>query len=162
MSSKFFILYDNKEQNPWRFIKSDYCEGSERAHLKTGDYTLRGYEDQFVIEKKATASELYNNLCTNDFKRFEKELIRLTEIPHAFILCEFTMNDIYNFPNNSNLPPLVKKKIGNKSSFFLSKFLEIQVKYNIPIILAGAQAKQVALSLFKRIKENVKNNSNTD
>ena len=151
--AKYIVLSDTREQTPWKFIRTDYCDGTEVATLSTGDYTLKGLEDKFVLERKGSAAEFYNNICTADKARFEREMVRLSLMPHSYIILEFTLNDILKFPHTSALPARVKKAIGNKGDYYLRRFLEIQTQYRVPIILAGAQGKETAISLFKRVNE---------
>lgn len=139
------IIVDTKEKKPWVF------EGeSIRRGLPTGDYTLEGYEDQFVIERKGTPGELIKNLTQ---ARFTKELERLESFKMAFIVCEFTMADIIAFPLNSGIHPSRWRKLRVTASFFLKRFIEIQIRYKTKVILAGPCGKDFALSSFKRAVE---------
>lgn len=149
--NKFKVLVDSREQKPWKFVESDFCLGACPGTLKTGDYTLEGLEDWFVLEKKKSPQELYQNICTADTERFERELLRLQEIPHSYIICEFTLSDIKKFPWSSSLSIGIKKKIGSKGEYFLRRFIEITTQYRVPIILAGTDAQAVACSIFKRV-----------
>lgn len=151
MKNKFTIVVDTREQKPWKFMETDYCNGVVTSALKTGDYTLKGLEDWFVIERKFSPQELYQNICTADTERFERELVRLQEIPHSYIICAFTLSDIKKFPWSSSLSMPIKKKIGAKGEYYLRRFIEITTQYRVPIILAGTDAQAVACSIFKRV-----------
>jgi len=49
---KVKVLVDTREQCPWKFTENSWCSGSEITTLKTGDYTLEGFEDKLCVEKK--------------------------------------------------------------------------------------------------------------
>src|SRR5690606_14394407 len=152
-SSKFTVIADTRENLVKTFNKTDYCNGTTSKKLDYGDYSLEGLEDKFVVERKGNVSEVYSNICGDDWERFEKELIVLQDYPDAYIIFEFSMNDIIKFPWNCKLPMAVKRKIGNRGGFFLRRLLEVMTEYKIPIIFAGSQenAQTVMISLFKRI-----------
>lgn len=151
--NKFKVLRDSREKegHGWLFGKSDYCDGYAVAALKTGDYSLDGYDNIITIERKESSQEFYSNICGAAKDRFERELVRLQKIPHSYIICEFGMSDIIGFPWNADMPYAAKKKIGSRGDYFLLRFLEIQSQYRVPIILAGNEGQRVALSLFKRL-----------
>jgi DNA excision repair protein ERCC-4 len=66
------IVTDSREQDPLTFTKLR----SERGTLVTGDYSIRGLEDQFAVERK-TISDLVGCCMGDSRERFEKELHRL-------------------------------------------------------------------------------------
>jgi hypothetical protein len=152
--SKYTVIIDTSEQKPWVFKKSEFCAGSRKQSLDTGDYTLEGYEDKFIIEKKGAVTEYYNNICTSDIKRFRKELDRMGDFEHAFVILEFSLSDMVNYPWSTNLPYSIKMKIGNKGDYFLRQFIQLQIEYpNVNFILCGKEAQKVVNSIFKRIIE---------
>jgi ERCC4-type nuclease len=55
-------------------------------HLKTGDYTLEGFEDRICVERKQL-SDLFQ-CCGNERDRFRAEVQRMSEMEHAFIVIE--------------------------------------------------------------------------
>ncbi len=151
LPNKFTVIRDSREKvGRWTFKKSEHCNGTIVKALKTGDYTLEGLEPYFVIERKKSTSEWSNNLGQ---ERFYRELDRLTKFADPYILCEFTIDNIMEFPHNSGIPRRRWSSLHISPAFLLKKTLEIQVNYGIHIILAGSSAPYVALSLFKRIME---------
>lgn len=146
----YTVLVDSREQIPWKFNKSEYCAGSEITKLETGDYSLKGMEAYFVIERKGTIAEWSQNILE---KRFLNELDRLENFPFAFLLLEFDMKDVMNFPYTSSIPHYKWAGLKIKPDFILRKTLELQMKYKTKFIFVGKFGQPVALSLFKRISE---------
>ncbi len=145
------VIKDTREQRGWDFPASPYCEGTIIGTLHTGDYTLRGYENVFVIERKGCIVEFAKNIVQN---RFEDELIRLEEFRYPFAICEFDLADIINFPNGSGLPYKAREKMRINPYFILKRFIELQIKYKTKFILAGKlYGKELASSIFKRVIE---------
>ena len=138
---KHEVIRDNQEKKGyWTF------ENTVSEHLKTGDYTLRGFENLITIERKASTGEVSQNMYE---ERFEKELIRLEEFRHPFMICEFTLDDVHCFPATSGIPRKIWHKIKMTSKQMLSTLCRYQIQYKTKIILAGTDGKQVAESLFK-------------
>jgi ERCC4-type nuclease len=149
---EFIIIRDTREQTPWEFYY-EHTVAEEIATLKTGDYTVKGLEDKLCIERKGCIEELANNLG-RDFARFSKELIRMDQFPHSFIICEFPLKDLIEFPFHrpNNKLQKTSKISGN---YLLKQIMEIQLKHNVKVIFAGSKyfANKSALSLMKRINE---------
>lgn len=144
MMANFIIIRDTREKKGWDFSG----EQVELQALKTGDYSIKGFEDQVCIERKKSVGELASNVTQ---PRFEREIKRMAEIPHAFILLEFSMFDLDLYPSGTNLPRRVKKKIRIKGNFIKSVLSRYLIDYNIQTILCGdaLQAEMMALSILK-------------
>jgi len=152
--SKYTIIRDTreKEKKGWQWRKSMYCDGTVDGTMKTGDYTLAGYEDILSIERKGRISEFAKNV---NEKRFYKELERLEKFKYAYVLLEFTMRDLLNYPVGSGIPRYKWKYLKFKGPFILKKLTEMMVQYpHIHFILCGDAGKETASSIFKRIVEN--------
>ena len=87
----FTIAVDQREGLPYRF--NDVRLGRKKAfvctiskHLKTGDYSIVGYEDHFCIERKSLV-DLYQTLISHR-DRFEEELARMQLLEHSRIVIE--------------------------------------------------------------------------
>lgn len=150
--SKFLVIRDTREKKGWTFGSSDVCYGTKLEALKTGDYSISGLENVFTIERKGSILEFAQNILE---KRFEDELDRMDGFPYAYLVLEFTMDDIMNFPNGLKLPPRLKRKICITSSFILKKLMEIMVNHKVKVILCGRHGSNVATSIFKRMIERV-------
>lgn len=154
MGEKFIVLRDTREKEGkgWQFSASKYCSGTRVQGLKTGDYTLLGYENLLCIERKGSIIEFANNLCQ---ERFFNELERLEDFPYAFLVLEFSLKDLIDYPFSEGIPYSVRKKIKISGAFLLRKLCEIQLKYKTKIIFAGnkTSSKEFAMSIFKRVVE---------
>ena len=144
----YTVLRDTREHDGegWVFEQTSYCKGTVIKTLKTGDYTIMGYETTFIIERKKSISEFAGNVCQ---ERFENELKRLESFDHPFIILEFNMDDIIKWP-----PFYLRKKVRSTGHFILKRLLELEIHYKTKIIFAGCHGKAVCESLFKRIVEN--------
>ena len=142
--SDFTIIRDTREKQGWFFTG----EQVEFKGLTTGDYSLKGFEDKICIERKKSVGELASNVTQ---ARFEREMERMAEIPHAFIFLEFSMYDLDIYPAGTNLPRKVKRKIKVRGKFIKSILRRYLLDYNIQTILCGdaLQAEAMALSLLK-------------
>ena len=76
--SNFHIIVDTREQQPWPFEHMD----KSVSKLDTGDYSLRGLEDIFCIERKGSVSEFANNITE---KRFQDVIHRLSKGGYSYL-----------------------------------------------------------------------------
>ena len=122
--------------------------------MKTGDYTLKGMEDFLCIERKASAAEISNNLGRKK-KPFQAEMERMQKFEHSFILCEFSLDDVIKFPENSGIPKAKQKNVKLTGKYILICLIEFQLWYNTKIIFCGSKYNSflVANSIFKRVNE---------
>ena len=94
------VLIDKSENNPLVFPKqcllyNDWDGRLTRIHTKdvklpTADYTIEGFEDLVLVERKADVNELYKNFFTKDRRRFQKCLERMIASPattYLFLEC---------------------------------------------------------------------------
>lgn len=151
---KYTVIKDTREKEGegWSWNPSPYCLGTVRDTLKTGDYSLRGYENIVVIERKGSVSEWAKNITE---ERVERELQRLEEVKYPFILLEFTLADIMNYPIGSGIPKHMWPRLRFKGPFFLKRTIEFMVKYRTKIIFCGGVGREVASSIFKRVIEDI-------
>ncbi len=150
---KPFIIKDTREKelHGWEFKESDFLSGTKQEKLDTGDYSIENFESVFTIERKATTSEIANNIHE---ERFKNELERLDNFKWPFLICEFTIADILTFPVNSGIPPRYWNKIKVKPQYLLSVIHGYMVKYKTKFIFAGKHGQECALTLFKQILKN--------
>lgn len=150
----YTIIKDTREQKGWEFEASTTFTTVENKALKTGDYTVKGFEDILCIERKRNTSEVYGNLYAEKDGRFERELERMRAFKHAFLIFEFTMGDVINFPLGSGIPLYKQKNVYLTGWALLKRFIELQMQYPyIHFIYAGKHGKDYALSLMKRVTE---------
>jgi DNA excision repair protein ERCC-4 len=88
------IVIDRREQLPLTFRKSKNVEGVEFCTLKTGDYSILGYEEEIAIERKGIL-DLFSSLGKGH-KRFKKEMERALSFKYFAILVEGSFTVIQN------------------------------------------------------------------
>lgn len=88
-------------------------------------------------------------------KRFKDVLDRLQGIRHAFVVCEFPLTDIINFPENSGIPDWTLKRLKMTPGYLLKYVTDITVKYGIPVYFCdnARSAETLSESLIKRVLE---------
>ena len=148
----YLVVKDTREKagHGWTFKKNDHCLGQVVDTLKTGDYSLRGFESVVVVERKGGVAEFVGNLTK---KRFQDELGRLESIPYPFVICEFTIEDLINYPVGSGIPPRKWKYLKVKGPAALKLFLDIQMVFKTKFLFCGQEGQTVASSIFKRAME---------
>ena len=161
-NSKYTILRDKREKNGWSFESCAKCQSVRDWGLITGDYTAKGLEKFLCIERKASTSELANNIGKQR-SRFEAEMIRMENFRWSYIICEFTLDELMGYPKN--LPPVVRndgthstsyiKKRRMNGPFMWKKLQEYQDKHGVKTILSGNRydAEEKVISIFDEIKE---------
>lgn len=94
-NTPFTVVIDSNEQVPWQFRTVDVKDGksvsalvvhTEIRKLKTGDYSIAGFEDRVTIERKSISDAL--GTFTAGRERFERELVRMEEFDYAAIYIE--------------------------------------------------------------------------
>ncbi len=90
------LLVDSREKTPFDLVDGSKIIASERIKLDTGDYAIKDIDEKWLcIERKSGISELYACL-TSQRKRFEKEIERMREFHHKFIVIEADAEDVNN------------------------------------------------------------------
>lgn len=98
---KVTVLVDTREKRPLKFpstikwYQTRAAKGetlliqAKPSTLSTGDYTLEGYEETCIVERKGSLTELANNLLGDDWKRSTAAFDRLaTTTEHPYLLVE--------------------------------------------------------------------------
>lgn len=144
----FNIIIDTREQKPWAFAECNTI----RKKLDTGDYSIEGLEHILCIERKNSVSEIANNISES---RFKDELNRMQNYLYKFILLEFSLDDVLQYPKGSNLPPRVWSKIKIRPAYILKFLTELQIYHDIHILFCDnpESAEQMAFSIIKRVNE---------
>lgn len=147
----YTIIKDSREQKGWTFDahvldhRPPRCEGMVTGTLKTGDYSLVGYTDILVIERKANFSELWGNYSSKKRPAFEDEMQRMSKIKYSYIIIEslFT-SDIMELS-----PPQFARGVPGKS--LIRWLMNLSVKYGVHIIPAGSCGRQIAQMLCEEV-----------
>lgn len=144
----FTVIIDTREQMPWEFG----FHSTSKQKLDTGDYSIAGFESIFTIERKRSVSEIANNITES---RFKDVLQRMGQIPHSFMLMEFDLEEIYQFPVGSDIPKKMWDKLRISGNYIMKYLVEAQLNYNIHILFCGdaENAERTAVSIMKRIYE---------
>lgn len=155
---EYIIIKDTREKQGWDFPPDGKCAGIEIATMRTGDYTLKGFEDLICIERKKCPSEVAGNLGVKK-KPFEAEMQRMSAFKYPFIICEFSMSELLEYPKNSDIPKSRLSNVVITGKYMLKCLLEYQLEYNIKILFCdnAKHAEMVAASLMKRLYETTKN-----
>lgn len=127
------ILQDTREQNPWDLTK--YGFDQEITKVQTGDYAVKGYENLLCCERKASTCELSINFGKK-WKTFAKELERMREIEHRYIICEFPLSHIYTFPSASLIPKNQWSGLKITSAFISKRIEEISGNFDVTFIFS--------------------------
>jgi len=146
MDNNFTIIVDTREQKPWQF--NEYATAVRK--LDTGDYSVEGLENILCIERKRSVSEIANNITES---RFKDVLSRMSKYRFPFILLEFDLQDVLNFPVGSEIPKSVWSKIKISPKYILKMILDMSLTYNIYVIFCGnkTNAETYATSIMKKI-----------
>lgn len=156
MKKKHTILVDTREKPnfAWTFSPSAWCAGSVSRKLDQGDYAVEGLEDQVVVERKNTPSELAGNLTD---PRFDRELDRLSEkVTYPIVVCEFTHAALEAYPEGSDIPFARRRFVKVKGPFLLRLLTEHMLahpKVHWAFFESPARAREFTRALFKRAVE---------
>jgi len=147
----FTIIVDTREQLPWEFG----AHTTSREKLDTGDYSIQGLEHLLTIERKQSVSEVANNITE---KRFPAFLDRMSGIPHKFMLFEFDLDDVYNFPVGSDIPKRLWEKLRVSNNYILKMIMSFHVKYGIHTIFCGDSdnAEKMAVRIMRSVYDKYK------
>ena len=92
-------IVDTREQRPLALGLTQV-----RATLQTGDYTLRGLEDQGCVERKSLGYLV--GCMTSGRERFEREMQRMLAFPQRVVVVESSFGEMSRGEHRSQLPGL--------------------------------------------------------
>lgn len=150
---RFNVIRDTQEKkNFWTFANYAEVEQVIDCHLPTGDYTIEGLEDNLCIERKHNISELAKNITE---ARFERELKRMQDFYYPYLILEFGLDDVYNYPFVDSVHPIAKKKAKIRGPYIFKKLAEMTADYQIHLIPCGhpKYAENMVISIMKRVYE---------
>tara|TARA_B100000519_G_scaffold89212_1_gene77335 strand:+ start:2307 stop:2789 length:483 start_codon:yes stop_codon:yes gene_type:complete len=151
---KYIVLRDTREKTGWDFKTHDKCRAVVDWGLKTGDYTVRGLEKHLVVERKASTGELAMNLGKKR-SAFEAEIKRMDNFRWKYILCEFSIDDLMNFPENSGIPKKQLQYVRMNGKFMWKKLCEYQEQHGVQIVFCDNKinAQERAMFIFDEVTE---------
>lgn len=124
--STLTIIEDTREQTPLDFSQFPFVT-VERGTLRSGDYSIKGYESQFAVERKSLADLV--GTITHGHERFERELERLCSFQYAAVVVEASEVDLRTGKYRSMLLP--RAAVGMITAF--------EVRYRIPFHFCGTR-----------------------
>jgi len=134
------VLIDSRERTPLLFENLP----TERATLPTGDYSVKGFESDFCIERKSVADLVQS--ATFERERFERELVRMRGYSFRRLLIVGTLADIEAHRYRSQTNP--KSVIASVTAF--------EIRYQLPVCYCPtpeAAAVQVERWAFYFLRE---------
>ena len=151
---KHVILRDTREKQGWDFEPLEKCEAQIDIGLKTGDYTLEGLETSLCIERKASTGELAMNLGKKR-KTFEAEIERMSHFRWAYIICEFSIDDLMMFPKKSGIPKSKWRFVRMNGKFMWRKLSEYEEDHGIQVVFCDNRetAKDRVIRIFDDVTE---------
>lgn len=123
----FTIIQDTREKKPWTFQATGSVQDVKVSKLDTGDYSVEGMEDIFMVERKASVDEVFMNLGVQ-WVRFEKEMERAQSFKYKYLVIEATMREVYRGSRYSKM----------SGRFIMARLVHLQLKYDVQVIFAGS------------------------
>ena len=147
------IIADTREQCPYTFTCIDPPPQVEVATLRTGDYSLRGYEDAFCVERK-TLQDAYGTFGQGR-QRFQRELERMVSLQFAAVIIESQWDEIVKRPpSRSRLNP---KTVVASIAAWSQRFPNVHV-WTVPGREFGERWTYRLLERFHKDREREKRN----
>jgi ERCC4-type nuclease len=116
------IAIDSREQAPLKFTRLQ----AVRWSLFTGDYSIKGLEDQFAVERKSI-DDLVNCCLSSNRQRFAHELHRLRGFQFKRLLIVGCREDISAGLYHSRINP--KAVLATLAAF--------EIRYDLPVAFAA-------------------------
>jgi len=113
------IVIDSREQEPLTFTRLQ----SVRGTLYSGDYSIRGLESKFAVERKSI-DDLASCCVNSNRERFEHELHRLRGFCFTRLLVIGTREDIAAGRYHSKITP----------GAVLATLDTFEIRYSIPLV----------------------------
>lgn len=122
------ILIDTREQTPLSMPRGFL---SERTKLNTGDYSIKGFERSFAVERKSL-QDLVQTII-RERERFEYELLRLMQYQFKRVLVEASYDAVAEVESYDFCLVNPKSIVASVNAF--------EVRYGVPFIFAGTRLK---------------------
>lgn len=119
------LVIDTREQRPLGFGEDIEVV---RGTLKTGDYSLVGYETSIACERKSL-DDLIGCLMGKNRDRFERELARGMEMDLFAVVVEAGYGDLLAGKYRSKIRPHAAAQ----------SLIAFQVRYDVPFIFTGSR-----------------------
>ena len=138
---EFCILIDSREQKKYTFENINPKPKTKIIGLSTGDYSLDGFVDHIVIERKEK-NDLFSSMGKNR-DRFKKEIIRMSEFDYAGLVIETSLAGIFTNPPS-------RSHMSSKAVF--RSLISFSIKQNIHVwpMWDRASAEKVTYLILRR------------
>ena len=115
---------------------------------------MEGLETSLCIERKASTGELDMNLGKKR-KPFEAEIERRSHFRWAYIICEFSIDDLMMFPKNSGIPKSKWRFVRMNGKFMWRKLREYEEDHGIQVVFCDNRetAKDRVIRIFDDVTE---------
>ena len=123
------IVIDNREQEPLRFTHFE----SVRDTLYSGDYSARGLEESFAVERKSI-DDIASCCASGNRDRFEHELHRLRGYQFKDLLIIGSREEIAAGRYHSRIAP--KAVLATLGAF--------EIRYSIPLVFCASLEEAAA------------------
>ena len=126
------LIVDSREKTDfkWRFGRfAKWFAGVEVASLKAGDYSIGGYEDQIVVERKSATDAVQCTAPSQARARFISNCERLSSICRAAVVVETGFARLHRPVCPTAMHP----------NAVIGTLLALQSRFNVPIIFAGSR-----------------------
>lgn len=123
------VIRDSREQKELDISPLRY----ETACLKTGDFSVKGFEDKITIELKALDD--FVGCVTFERERFERELERMKAYPYRLIVVKSSWSKIYMKHYRSSVPP--NAVMGSAMSFQMTAPIVMAENHSMAGILVA-------------------------
>lgn len=132
------IIIDTREKTPWTF-EGQKGITTERATLKSGDYSIEGFEQRVAVERKSLDDWIGSVM--RERARFYRELERLRAFDFRCVIIEASTRDLHS--------SRVKARVSPAS--IMGFVADVSVSQCVPVYLAGdrGQAQVLAGALLK-------------
>ena len=137
----FKIITDTREITPWLFSSIKPMPEIITQGLKTGDYSIFGFEESGITIERKSREDLFGS-CGKGRQRLEAEFQRMSEFQYAAIIIERSMGEcIKNPPECSKM----------KSKAVINTMLSWSIKYGVYIwfIEDRILAEKLCFGLFR-------------
>ena len=119
----FTIIVDTRENLSYSFANIKPKPKLVYQGLKTGDYSLVGFEDSGITIERKEKSDLFGSVGGGR-KRFQNEFRRLSKFEYAALVIECSLGDIFlKPPQHSQMKPKI----------VLRTLLSWSIRYNVHI-----------------------------
>lgn len=129
------IVIDTREQRPFHF--GDTIR-TVRKCLKTGDYSVEGYEGHFAVERKSIPDLIGTLTAGRD--RFEREMQRMAAFRFRRVIVEGSLRQVLAYVKRIDRDRGRRVRLNS----IIGTIYAFEVRYDVPFIFAARGAGEAA------------------